>query len=186
MIVHFNQTSGEQKGLLLFANQNIITAQCYAMSVCLSVTSRCFTKTDKRRITWTKPHDSPETVVFWRQRSPRYSTGGRGRQMQGKWVKIGDFRQITGYISKMVKGKDKGKRSIALRNKPHRYGNSRAIWDHTVLPATRQRWHSRRYPSRSWYSIKRPRRDARLSWPSWLVTARDGIPAPEDGHPSQL
>ena len=29
----------------------------------------------------------------------------------------------------------------------HRYGNSRAIWDHTVLPATRQRWHSRLYPS---------------------------------------
>ena len=25
------------------------------------------------------------------------------------------------------------------------------------------------YSSRSWYSIKRPRRDARLSWPSWLV-----------------
>jgi len=24
---------------------------------------------------------------------------------------------------------------------------------------------------------KRPRRDARLSWPSWLVTYRDGIPA---------
>jgi len=48
---------------------------------------------------------------------------------------------------------------------PHRYGNSRATWDHTVLPATRQRWHSRPYPSRSWYSIKRPRRDARLSWP---------------------
>ena len=45
-------------------------------------------------------------------------------------------------------------------------------WDHTVLPATRQRWHSRRYPSRSWYSIKRPRRDARLSWPSWLITTR--------------
>jgi len=22
---------------------------------------------------------------------------------------------------------------------PHRYGNSRAVWDHTVLPATRQR-----------------------------------------------
>ena len=49
---------------------------------------------------------------------------------------------------------------------PHRYGNSHAVWDHTVLPATRQRWHSRLYPSRSWYSIKRPRRDARLSWPS--------------------
>ena len=25
-------------------------------------------------------------------------------------------------------------------------------------------WHSRPYPSRSWYLIKRPRRDARLSW----------------------
>jgi len=46
-----------------------------------------------------------------------------------------------------------------------------------VLPATRQRWHSRPYPSRSWYSIKRPRRDVRLSWPSWLVTYRDGMPA---------
>jgi len=25
---------------------------------------------------------------------------------------------------------------IAVRNKPHHYGNSRAIWDHTVLSAT--------------------------------------------------
>ena len=33
-----------------------------------------------------------------------------------------------------------------------------------MLPATRQRWHPRLYPSRSWYSIERPRRDARLSW----------------------
>jgi len=32
-------------------------------------------------------------------------------------------------------------------------------------------------PSQSWYSITRPRRDAGLSWPSWLVTYRDGIPA---------
>jgi len=33
---------------------------------------------------------------------------------------------------------------IAVRwpKSPHRYWNSRAIWDHTVLPATRQRWHS--------------------------------------------
>ena len=26
----------------------------------------------------------------------------RGRQMQAEWVKIGDFPQITGYISKTV------------------------------------------------------------------------------------
>ena len=35
----------------------------------------------------------------------------------------------------------------------------------TVLPATRQRRRSRNNPSRSWYSIHRPRRDERLSWP---------------------
>jgi len=34
------------------------------VSVCLSVTSRCSTKTAKRRITQTTPHDSPETLVF--------------------------------------------------------------------------------------------------------------------------
>jgi len=38
-------------------------------------------------------------------------------------------------------------------------------------------------PSRSWYSIKRPWRDARLSWPSGLVTYRDGIPARPVTHP---
>ena len=33
---------------------------------------------------------------------------------------------------------------------PHRYRKSHAMWDHSVLPATRQRWLSRLYPSRSW------------------------------------
>ena len=32
-------------------------------SVCLSITSRCSTKTAKRRITQTTPHDSPVTLV---------------------------------------------------------------------------------------------------------------------------
>jgi len=45
----------------------------------------------------------------------------------------------------------------------------RELTCHTVLPATRQRWHSRPYPGRSWYSIKRPRRDARLSWPGTVL-----------------
>ena len=66
---------------------------------------------------------------------------------------------------------------IAVRSVTHHYGNSHAIWDHTVVTATRQRWRARRYPSRSWYSIKRHQRDARLSWPSWLVTYRDGLHA---------
>ena len=60
----------------------VFTARCYASAVlavvlCLSVpvTSRSSTKTAKLRITQTKPHDSLGTVVFWRQRSPRNSTG---------------------------------------------------------------------------------------------------------------
>jgi len=72
------------------------------VSVCLSVTSRCSTKMDKRRITQT-PH--PGTLVFWSQRSLRNLTRVtplRGRQMQAGWVKIDDFRQITSYISKTI------------------------------------------------------------------------------------
>ena len=55
----------------------VFTARCYAsavlamalcpsvrLSVCLSVTSRSSTKTAKRRITHTAPHDSPGTLVF--------------------------------------------------------------------------------------------------------------------------
>jgi len=41
----------------------------------------------------------------------------------------------------------KKKQSIAVRKQPHRYGNSSAIWDHTVLLATWRRWHSRLYLS---------------------------------------
>ena len=31
--------------------------------------------------------------------------------------------------------------------------------------------------SEGWYSIYLPQRDGRLSWPRWLVTYRDGLPA---------
>jgi len=55
-----------------FASAVLAMALC--PSVCLSITSRCSTKTAKRRITQT-PHDSPGTLVSWRQRSPRNSTG---------------------------------------------------------------------------------------------------------------
>jgi len=46
-----------------------------SVCLCLSVTSRSSTKTAKRRITQTTPHDTPGTLVFWCQRSPRNSTG---------------------------------------------------------------------------------------------------------------
>jgi len=70
------------------SSEQFITARCYtsvvlAMAVCpsvclsvrLSVTNWCSTKTAKRRITQTTPHDSSGTLVFWCQRSPRNSTG---------------------------------------------------------------------------------------------------------------
>jgi len=41
---------------------------CLSVCVCLSVTSRSSTKTAKRRITQTTPHDSRVTLVFWCQR----------------------------------------------------------------------------------------------------------------------
>jgi len=44
--------------------------------------------------------------------------------------------------------KGKRERIAACRQACYRrYGNSHTIWDHTVLPATRQRWHSRLYPT---------------------------------------
>jgi len=45
------------------------------LSVCPSVISRSSTKTAKRRITQTTPHDSPGTLVFWSQRSRQNPTG---------------------------------------------------------------------------------------------------------------
>ena len=51
------------------------------------------------------------------------------------------------------------------------YGTSLAIWDHTVLPATR---HERAPPNPSHagrYSIYLPRRDGKLSWLSCLDSA---------------
>jgi len=61
---------------------------------------------------------------------------------------------------------------------PHSDGMSLAMWDHTVLPATRLN------PSqRDWYSIYLPLRDGRLSWPRWAVTVM--VYPPADSHPSK-
>jgi len=97
-----------------------ITARCYASavlamglcpSVCPSVrpsvTSRSSTKTAKRRITQTTPHESPGTHQsgFLKPKiSAKFDRSHplRGHQMQVGWVKIGDFPQITDYISKTV------------------------------------------------------------------------------------
>jgi len=64
----------------------IIAARCYAravlamgpypcLSVCVSVTSRCSTKTAKHRITQTKPHDSSGTLDLREIRPGSPATG---------------------------------------------------------------------------------------------------------------
>jgi len=55
----------------------------------------------KHRITRRKPHDSSGTRFFIPKISAKFDRGHplRGRQMQVGWVKIGDFREIAGYIS---------------------------------------------------------------------------------------
>jgi len=76
--------------IILLITSLVFTARCYASavlamglcpslrlcpSVSVSVTSRCSTKTAKRGITKTTPHDSPGTLVFGCQRSLRNSSG---------------------------------------------------------------------------------------------------------------
>jgi len=82
-----NQTIALPLGHPIFSHRHcyrVFTARRYAsavcamglcLSVCLSVTSRCSTKTAKLRIKQTTPLDSPGTLVFCRQKSPRNSTG---------------------------------------------------------------------------------------------------------------
>ena len=93
----------------------VFTARCYASAVlamglcpclCLSVTSRCPTKTAKHQDHTNNTTRYPRDSSFLMPKiSAKFDQGHplRGRQMQVGWVKISDFRQITGYISKTVR-----------------------------------------------------------------------------------
>jgi len=50
------------------------------------------------------PHDGPGTLVSGAKDHDEIRTGSplRGRQMQVRWVKVGDFRRKTRYNSKTV------------------------------------------------------------------------------------
>jgi len=94
------------------------TARCYAcavlaMGLCPSVSLFVCVRVSQAGVLlkWQnvgshKQHRTihPGTLVFWCQISAKFDRGHflRGHQMQVEWVKIGDFRQITGYISKTV------------------------------------------------------------------------------------
>jgi len=72
--------------------------------VCVSVTLRHCIKMAKHRITpIIMPHDSPGTLVFWRQRWWQNSNGDIPYKATnvGEWVKIGQFWQITYYKGKL-------------------------------------------------------------------------------------
>ena len=78
---------------------------CVCLCLCPSVTSRCSTKTAKRRITQTTNTRYPRDSSFLMPKtSAKFDRGHplRGRRMQVGWVKIGDVWLITGYISKTV------------------------------------------------------------------------------------
>jgi len=62
---------------------------------------------------------------------------------------------------------EQSKADIAIRVNHHTAtGNHMPSHSLTCHPAAVT---SRLYPSRSWYSIYQPRRDARLSWPGWWL-----------------
>jgi len=71
------------------------------------------------------------------------------------------------------------KKSRAFNGTPRlSYRLSLAMWDHTVLPATRHKWtHRGLTPSRGLYSIYQPWRDGRLRWCRWPVTYQDDLPS---------
>ena len=103
-------------------------------SVRPSVTSQSSTKTAKRRITQTTPHDSPWDSSFQIPKiSAKFDRGHslQGHQMQVWWVKIGDFPQITGYISKTV-GADKTDAWFLLKSNRKSY----VLYRMVTLPMT--------------------------------------------------
>ena len=68
-------------------------------------------------------------------------------------------------------------------NLPHRYGNLHAIWDHTVLPATRQRWHSRLTPTEA--GTRLSDHGGMQGWVDLVgLLHAEMVYPPEDGHPS--
>ena len=94
-------------------------------------------------------------------------TNGRSATHTTRWVRNGE---ISAWLMERTRKLIPDTRGSILRGTDLLLDLLSATGTHmpygiTVLPATRQRWHSRRYLNRSWYSILRPRRDARLSWP---------------------
>ena len=98
-------------GMLMIIFIHRYASAVYAMGLCLSV-CLCLSQVGvllkwlnvgSKKQTTRQPTDSSFPMP---KISTKFNRGKRkplrGRQMQVGWVKIGDFRQITGYISKTV------------------------------------------------------------------------------------
>jgi len=65
-----------------------------------------------------------------------------------------------------------------MRNPPQSYGPSSAVRDHVTYHPTHVNTprHNPSQASQKAYTINRPWRDGRLSWPRWLAMNQNGLP----------
>ena len=116
----------------------IITARCYAsavlaMALCQSVClclSQVGVLLKRLNVGSHKQHHTKDSSFLVPKISAKFDRGHplRGRQMQVGWVKIGYFRQITGYISKTVQDR----RMVLLKSNRKSY----ALYRMVTLPMT--------------------------------------------------
>jgi len=72
-------------------------------SLCLSVTRRYCTKTAWRRLTERTPYNSTGSFLVPKISAKfQWDQPQQGRQIQEEWVKIGDFRLVSRYVSETV------------------------------------------------------------------------------------
>jgi len=120
-------------------------ALCLSVSVSVSVTSRSSSEAAQRRNTLTVPHNSPGSLVFWSQKSPRNSTGvnpGGAPNAGG----VGWNRRLT------------TNNSLYLNKKlSDRRGTARCVVSIEILPIATQQCrnylYNKPWPNR-WYEVE--------------------------------
>ena len=142
-------TPGHRSGLLLIRATNKLTRSCPVRPSMFALTMHTRDSKSHRRnharsgIRGKRPLQLRTKWTIWLSKSPRtcpYIAVSPYGPLGGASGASASIVNIELTVSKV--------NAYSSSQTPRCYGNSRAIWDHTVLPATRQRWHSRLYPSR--------------------------------------
>jgi len=125
-----------------------VLAVIVCLSVRLSVTSPHSTKMAKRRITQTKPHDSPGSLVFWRQTSlvgnpippspPEICA-----QIDPLPFRTQRFRPIAAHSTSTVRASEKFSISTNRNSTTHFPTSHR--WIVYVIPKSPKWWHKTRF-----------------------------------------